>query len=78
MQEIEQVETFLVACSAYRAWLDCGKNLIEHQDLFDAYDKAVDDFTHSLYPIFIPNTSAQRQKAFHMVWDSVTQGGMLK
>jgi len=78
MSEIENVEAFVNACGAYRTWLDCGKDLVNHADLFEAYDKAVDDFTHSLFPTFTPNTSAQRARAFNLVWHTVTNGGLIK
>jgi hypothetical protein len=74
----DEVEAFLNATQAYRAWLDCGKDLVNHADLFDAYDKAVDDFTHSLYPSFTPNTHAQRARAGYLVWHSVSNGGVNK
>jgi len=78
MNDFGQVEAFLNATQAYRAWLDCGKDLVDHADLFDVYDKAMDEFTHSLFPSFSPNTSAQRAQAFNQVWFSVTNGGLLK
>ena len=75
---VENVEAFLKATQAYRAWIDCGKDLVNHPDLFDAYDKAVDDFTHSLYPTFTPNTHPQRARAVYLVWSSVSNGEVTK
>ena len=77
-ESVETIEAFSKSCQAYSAWLDCGKDLVNHADLFDVYDKSVDDFAHSLYPTFSPNTRQQRDKAFFAVWNAVTMGGIIK
>jgi len=34
-------ELFLNAVSAYRAWIDSGKNFMTHSHLYDSWDDAV-------------------------------------
>lgn len=39
---------FLQAVSAYRTWLDCGKDFLNHTDLFEAWDDAVTCYAESI------------------------------
>jgi hypothetical protein len=46
MMSSEQL--FLQAVSAYRTWLDCGKDFLNHTDLFEAWDEAVYAYAESI------------------------------
>jgi hypothetical protein len=37
-------ELFLKAVTAYRAWIDTGKDFLNHSDLYDAWDDAVNAY----------------------------------
>lgn len=37
-------ELFLNAVSAYRAWISTGKDFLNHSDLFEAWDDAVNAY----------------------------------
>jgi hypothetical protein len=37
-------ELFLKAVTAYRAWIDSGKDFLNHSDLFEAWDDAVNAY----------------------------------
>jgi hypothetical protein len=37
-------ELFLNAVSAYRAWIDSGKNFMTHSHLYDSWDDAVNAY----------------------------------
>jgi hypothetical protein len=34
-------QLFLNAVTAYRTWLECGKDFLNHSDLFEQWDDAV-------------------------------------
>lgn len=46
MMSSEQL--FLNAVTAYRVWLDCGKDFLNHTDLFEAWDDAVTTYAESI------------------------------
>ena len=46
MMSSEQL--FLQAVSAYRVWVDCGKDFLNHSDLFEAWDDAVITYADSI------------------------------
>jgi hypothetical protein len=37
-------ELFLKAVTAYRAWIDSGKDFLNHSDLYEAWDDAVNAY----------------------------------
>jgi len=37
-------ELFLKAVSAYRAWINTGKDFLNHSDLYEAWDDAVNAY----------------------------------
>jgi len=37
-------ELFLKAVSAYRAWIDSGKDFLNHSDLYESWDDAVNAY----------------------------------
>lgn len=39
---------FLQAVTAYRIWLDCGKDFLDHADLFEIWDDAVTAYAMSI------------------------------
>ena len=41
-------QLFLQAVSAYRTWIDCGKDFVDHADLFDVWDDAVVAYAKSI------------------------------
>jgi hypothetical protein len=47
MMSSEQL--FLQAVSAYRTWIDCGKDFLNHSDLFEAWDDAVLAYADAIY-----------------------------
>lgn len=38
---MNSVELFLDALNKYRAWIDCGKDAVNHWDKFEAWDAAI-------------------------------------
>ena len=47
MMSSEQL--FLQAVTAYRTWIECGKDFLNHSDLFEAWDDAVLAYADSIY-----------------------------
>ena len=41
-------QLFLQAVSAYKSWLDTGKDFLNHSDLFEAWDEAVLAYAESI------------------------------
>lgn len=41
-------QLFLQAVVAYRTWLDCGKDFLNHSDLFEQWDDAVLTYAESI------------------------------
>lgn len=41
MMAAEVFEAYLDALNAYKAWIACGKDFVNHSHLFEAWDKAV-------------------------------------
>lgn len=66
----EELESFLQACASYKAWIDCGKDLVKHPELLDAYDQDLDAFAKSI--------CTTRRWAFAYVWETVTNGGIIR
>ena len=52
-------ELFLEAIEAYKAWVDCGKDFLNHPDVFDAWDHAVTAYGQSVF--------LERNRAVHQV-----------
>ena len=52
-------ELFLQAIEAYKAWLDTGKDFLNHSDLFDAWEDAVTAYGQSVF--------LDRNRAVHQV-----------
>lgn len=50
---------FLEAINAYKAWISCGKDFVNHSDLFDAWDDAVTAYGQSVF--------LERNRAVHQV-----------
>ena len=50
---------FLEAVNAYKAWIDCGKDFLNHANLFDAWDDAVTAYAQSVF--------LERNRAVHQV-----------
>lgn len=50
---------FLEAINAYKAWIDTGKDFLNHSDLFDAWDDAVTAYGQSVF--------LERNRAVHQV-----------
>jgi hypothetical protein len=46
MMSSEQL--FLKAVDCYRTWLDCGKDFLNHSDLFEQWDEAVYAYAESI------------------------------
>jgi len=44
MNEKSVYELFLIACNAYKAWWDCGRDFKDHADKFDVWEKAIEDY----------------------------------
>ena len=42
MNEKSVYELLLIACNAYKAWWDCGRDFKDHADKFDAWEKALE------------------------------------
>jgi recombinational DNA repair ATPase RecF len=41
-------QLFLQAVTAYQTWVDCGKDFLNHTDLFEAWDDAVIAYAESI------------------------------
>jgi len=52
-------ELFLEAINAYRAWIDCGKDFLNHSDLYDVWDDAVMAYAQVVH--------LQRNRAVHQI-----------
>ena len=52
-------ELFLKAVSAYRAWINCGKDFLNHADLFDVWDDAVMAYAQVVH--------LERNRAVHQI-----------
>jgi hypothetical protein len=52
-------DLFLEAITAYRAWINCGKDFLNHADLFDVWDDAVTAYGQSVF--------LERNRAVHQV-----------
>lgn len=50
---------FLDAVNAYKAWIECGKDFVNHADLYDAWDDAVVAYGQSVF--------LERNRAVHQV-----------
>lgn len=50
---------FLEAINAYKAWINCGKDFLNHSDLFEAWDEAVTAYGQSVF--------LERNRAVHQV-----------
>jgi hypothetical protein len=44
---MDSVELFLKAFSAYKQWIECGKDFVAHAHLFEAWDVAVIEFAEA-------------------------------
>ena len=42
-------QLFLKAVDAYKSWIDCGKDFLNHSDLFEAWDDAVLAYADAIY-----------------------------
>jgi hypothetical protein len=42
-------QLFLNAVTAYRTWLDCNKDFLNHSDLFEQWDDAVLAYADAIY-----------------------------
>jgi hypothetical protein len=42
-------QLFLKAVDAYRAWVECGKDFVNHADLFEFWDSAVYDYADAIH-----------------------------
>jgi len=47
MMSSEQL--FLNAVTAYRTWIECGKDFLNHSDLFEIWDDAVLAYADAIY-----------------------------
>jgi recombinational DNA repair ATPase RecF len=52
-------ELFLEAINAYKAWVNTGKDFLNHADLFDIWDDAVTAYAQSVF--------LDRNRAVHQV-----------
>ena len=52
-------ELFLQAIEAYKAWVDCGKDFLNHADLYDVWDDAVMAYAQAVH--------LQRNRAVHQI-----------
>jgi hypothetical protein len=52
-------ELFLQAIEAYKAWVNTGKDFLNHADLFDVWDDAVTAYAQSVF--------LDRNRAVHQV-----------
>ena len=52
-------ELFLDAVNAYKAWVACGKDFVNHAHLFDVWDDAVVAYGQSVF--------LERNRAVHQV-----------
>ena len=50
---------FLEAVEAYKAWINCGKDFLNHADLFEAWDEAVTAYGQTVF--------LERNRAVHQV-----------
>ena len=50
---------FLEAVNAYKAWLETGKDFLNHSDLFDVWDDAVTAYGQSIF--------LERNRAVHQI-----------
>lgn len=66
----DELEAFMKVCGSYRAWLDCGKDLINFPEKLDQYDADMDAYCKAI--------GKTRRWAFFDVWNSVTKGGLVK
>ncbi len=55
----EPEELFLDAIAAYKAWIACGKDFLNHADLYDVWDDAVVAYGQSIF--------LERNRAVHQV-----------
>ena len=46
---IASEQLFLKAVDAYKAWLETGKDFLNHSDLFEAWDDAVLAYADAIY-----------------------------
>lgn len=44
-----QAELFLQAVTAYKAWIECGKDFVLHEDLWNVWDDAVSAYAAESY-----------------------------
>jgi len=52
-------ELFLDAVNAYKAWVACGKDFLNHAQLFDVWDDAVTAYGQAVF--------LERNRAVHQV-----------
>jgi hypothetical protein len=64
-----QMESFVNACASYKAWLECGKDMVNFEHVFLAYDRDMEAFAKSI--------GTSHRWAFTYVWETVTNKGLL-